>query len=124
MFKLKLEPSGREITFRKISFADKEAIAKQHVAESGIAAEEMLAMASLIIIDSTPVENVKHALEMVRSWDYSEVQYFLEVWSTINLIDKEMRERAQQAAKKLLSTGTTQAPSTASSKPAKVDQKA
>lgn len=124
MFKLELEPSKRQVQFRKISFADKETVAKQHVPESGIAAEEMLAMASLTFVDGQPIENVKHALEMARTWNYDEMQYYLEVWGTINLIDKEMRERAQAAAKKLLSSGTTQTPSSANSKPAKLDQKA
>lgn len=110
MFPLQL-PSGREIVFRPTSFRERRQLAKMYNRNDGYLLEEMMASAVLVSIDGTPVQEEWAADPISRfdDWSVPDVQYYLEVFLTMNSIEDMVRERAQEQAKKLMGHGATQA---------------
>lgn len=115
-------PTGRKVEFKQFTFDDRIAVARQYTGtprELGYTMEELMAASSIVKIDGVPVvddygnqmEFGADPIHLFATWDYQEVQFFLEVFMTICFLDEKIRAQAQAAAKKLMeSMANRQAP--------------
>lgn len=107
IFNTKL-PSGKEVTFREITFMERRKIAKKYNRNEGYLLEEVMAAAAITHIDGAPIEDwVGDPIVRLDGWPIPDVQYYLEVFLSITTIDETIRERAQEEAKKLMGGGHT-----------------
>lgn len=118
MFTLQL-PSGMEIVFRSTSFRERRELAKKYNRNEGYLLEELMASNALIRVDGTPVaeEWASDPITRLDMWSIPDVQFYLECFMSMNSIEDVVRERAQEAAKKLMGAGPTQIDPQAGIKP-------
>jgi hypothetical protein len=109
MFTLQL-PSSLEIVFKATSFRERRQLAKNYNRNEGYLLEELMAANALVKIGGTPVleEWASDPISRFDNWSIPDVQYYLEAFMTMNSIEEVIRERAQEAAKKLMGAGGTQ----------------
>lgn len=115
-------PSGREVEIRQFTFEDRVYLAKQYQSyagnnprEQGYTLEELMAAASIVKINGTPVvdemgnqvEFGRDPIQLFMPWDPKEVQYFLELFMTVAFIDDKLRAQAQEQAKKIMASMAT-----------------
>lgn len=117
IFKLGL-PSGKEVTFKEITFMERRHIAKKYNRNEGYLLEEVMAAAAITHIDGEPTaEWLGDPIARLDTWSIPDVQYYLEAFLSINSIDETARERAQEEAKKMLGGTSTQASKASGTKP-------
>lgn len=105
IFSTKL-PSGKEITFREITFLERRQIAKKYNRNEGYLLEEVMAAAAITHINGAPIEDwIGDPIIRLDGWAIPDVQYYLEIFLSITTIDETIRERAQEEAKKLMGGG-------------------
>jgi hypothetical protein len=109
MFTLQL-PSGMEIVFRSTSFRERRELAKKYNRNEGYLLEELMASNALVKVDGNPVaeEWASDPITRLDMWSIPDVQFYLECFMSMNSIEDLVRERAQEAAKKLMAGGSTQ----------------
>lgn len=103
-------PSGNKVTFKEITFMERRQIAKKYNRNEGYLLEEVMAAAAITHINGDPLDEWGgDPISRLDAWSIPDVQYYLEVFLSINSIDETARERAQDEAKKMLgATGTRQ----------------
>lgn len=102
-------PSGNKVTFKEISFRERRQIAKKYNRNEGYLLEEVMAAAAITHVNGDPIteEWAADPISRLDNWSIPDVQYYLEVFLSINSIDETARERAQEEAKKMLGATTT-----------------
>lgn len=101
-------PSGKDITFREITFMERRQIAKKYNRNEGYLLEEVMAAAAITHVNGEPIEDwIGDPIVRLDQWAIPDVQYYLEVFLSITTIDETVRERAQEEAKKMLGGGNT-----------------
>jgi hypothetical protein len=108
MFTLQL-PSGMDIVFRATSFKERRELAKKYNRNEGYLLEELMASNALVKVDGHPVaeEWASDPITRLDAWSIPDVQFYLECFMSMNSIEDVVRERAQEAAKKLMGAGNT-----------------
>lgn len=123
MFKCEL-PSGSSVSVDAPSFRSRMEALKEFKAakeELGYTAEELLAAKSITAVNGDVVNQrtLFDPIEILYSWEISDIQYFIEWFMTLFFLEDKMRERAANEAKKLM-TGEKSGMKNSKSSPAKV----
>jgi hypothetical protein len=108
MYDITLEPTGRPVRFRAPSYADRRQAAKMYEGRgTGYSMEELLAAYCLVQVDGQVVQEVWAADPVTRmdNWSLSEVMFYMEVFTSIGLIDEKGRQSALDLAKRLMGAG-------------------
>lgn len=75
--------------------------------EQGFMLDELLAAMALVSIDGKDLtlDLLSDPIDHMSDWELPDVQYYLEVFMTINSLDDKARKAAEEQAKKLMGAG-------------------
>ncbi len=76
--------------------------------EQGFMLDELLAAMALVSIDGKDLtlDLLSDPIDHMSDWELPDVQYYLEVFMTINSLDDKARKAAEEQAKKLMGAGS------------------
>ncbi len=108
MFNLDL-PSGRKVTFRAPSFADRRNILREYDRSEGYLPEDLLAAKCLTHINGGPVEEewARDPISLMDDWALNDQAYYMEVFMNMFSLDEKAKTAAQEQAKKLMGGAAT-----------------
>jgi hypothetical protein len=103
-------PKGQfEVSFKPPLVYDRREMIKHYNKECGLLPEEVLAIRCIVNINGRVLDSDAYDYEpdgITDDWCVEDQQYFMEVFSTLYLIDDKGREKAQAEAKKLMGVST------------------
>lgn len=105
MFKCDL-PSGKSVVVNPPNFMDRVQAVKDIRSmkdEPGYTVEELIAAKSVKSVDDVEVRQgfAMDPIYVLSDWHNGDVQYFLEWFMTLFFLEDKVRDRAQEAAKKI-----------------------
>jgi len=102
-FQIELPNSKAVITFRSAVYRDKSEVYKNYDKETGVPAEDMIAIRCIEAIDGEPTPANIDPVTLIGQMNLNDFFYYFDIFSALNFSDMEKRETAKEAAKKLLS---------------------
>jgi hypothetical protein len=109
MFSINL-PSGKQVVMKMLTFMDRQRAVRLFKSdkEQGFMLDELLAAMALISIDGKDLtlDLLSDPIDHMSDWELPDVQYYLEVFMTINSLDDKARKAAEEQAKKLMGAGS------------------
>lgn len=117
-------PTGRRVSFKPITFYDRQQAARRYERGSGYSLEEYMAVLALQKIDDRAVNQELYStydpMDLVNNWTHVEAQFYFEVFNNTCLLDERGRLAAIEQAKNVMGAGRTpmpQAPGTQGTRP-------
>lgn len=113
MFPISL-PSGKQVVMKMLTFMDRQRAVRLFKSdkEQGFMLDELLAAMALVSVDGRDLgaDLLSDPIDHMSDWDLPDVQYYLEVFMTINSLDDKARKSAEEQAKKLMGAGSQKPP--------------
>lgn len=100
-------PSGNKVSVEAPNYSHRIATIKEYRSlkeEVGYSAEELMAAKSIVSVNGQPIDQsfVLDPLYIIADWPPADVQYFLEWYMVAFFLDDKIRDKATDAAKKLM----------------------
>lgn len=118
-------PSGSKVSVEEPNFSHRMEAVKEFRSlkdEVGYSVEELMAAKSVVAFNGHSIDQtfISDPIYLLSDWPNPDVQYYIEWYMTLFFLDDRVRDKAVNAAKKLMTGGGTATSGKSKTSPAKV----